>query len=488
MAQVNQIKWGSSTPGTSGGQVTWSFATSLNGQFYNFDAVLSDPTYQALVRAAFQAWEAVANIDFVEVADSAASDIRLGWDFIDGVAGTVGEAFSSYSDAPTGFDTFNAVEIRFDTSENWTTDPNYAGMSFTNFYTTAIHEIGHGLGLGHSADPNSIMYFSTNTTIALTPDDISGAQAIYGAASGGSLNGTAGNDTLSGTPGNDLITGLGGNDLLIGFGGNDSMFGGEGNDQLLAGSGDTGSDTLYGDAGNDTLGGGAGNDTLVGGTGSDVLFGGAGDDWLDVGVHDFFTADGASVTNTAWAGAGADIVDGDNTADLLGGGSGNDTVAGYGGNDTLFGGKDGAPDTSNRDSFYGGDGDDQIYGGSDNDQVRGEAGADLLFGGDGNDTLTGGSGGDALWGGAGNDSLTGGSESDLFGFVAGSGSDRISDFQVGLDLLDLRGTTTNFTSAASVSAAATNTASGLQIDLGGGAIVVLAGVVAADIPDIDFIF
>lgn len=488
MAVLNELKWGSATPGTSGGQVTWSFAT-LPGVIYSFDAAISSPAYQALIRAAFDAWEAVANIDFVEVADSAAVDIRLGWDAYDGAGGTVGEATYNYSPNGSGYGTLTYAEIVFDTAETWSTDRNFVGGTQMNFFTTAVHEIGHAIGLGHSADVNAIMYFATNSTINLTADDISGVRTIYGASvGGGGLTGTPGNDTLSGTPGNDVITGLAGNDLLIGFGGNDSMSGGDGDDQLLAGSGDTGNDLLYGDAGNDTLGGGAGQDTLVGGVGSDVLFGGAGNDWLDVGIHGMFTSDSAAVTNVAWAGAGADSVDGDNTSDTLGGGSGNDTIFGYGANDLLFGGKDGPGDSSNRDRFYGGDGDDRLYGGSDNDLLDGEAGADFLFGGDGQDTLAGGAGNDALWGGTGNDTLTGGTGTDTFGFIVGSGSDLVTDFEVGLDFLDLSGAATDFNNSASVSAAASNTGAGLQINLGGGAIVVLAGVTTADIVNMDFIF
>jgi len=489
MAELNGVKWGSPTPGTAGGQVTWSFATTV-GQIYDFDYIIDDPAYQSLIRAAFAAWEAVANIDFVEVGDSAGVDIRLAWDFIDGASGTVGEAGSQYFPNASGYGTFDIVEIRFDTAEDWTTNPNYAGFDFVNFFTTAVHEIGHALGLGHSLDPSAIMYFATNTTINLTPDDIAGAQAIYGAASGGGggLTGTAGNDTIVGTASNDVITGLGGNDFLVGAGGSDTVFGGDGNDQLLAGNGDTGNDALYGGNGNDTLGGGAGNDILVGGAGGDVLFGGAGNDWLDVGIHNTFTSDGPSIVNQAWAGTGADRVDGDNTTDILGGGSGNDTLVGYGANDILFGGQNSTADASNRDLLYGGDGNDRLYGSTDADLLDGGTGADVLFGGDSDDTLTGGDGDDDLWGGTGNDLLTGGAGSDLFGFVAGSGTDRITDFAVGLDVLQLSGTTTDFTSAASVAAAASDTSAGLQIALGGGAILVLANVTVADIANMDFVF
>ena len=61
-------KWGVGEKGHSGGTVTWSFATLNLGSAFARD--ISNPLYQALIRDAFQAWEDIANIDFVEIADS----------------------------------------------------------------------------------------------------------------------------------------------------------------------------------------------------------------------------------------------------------------------------------------------------------------------------------------------------------------------------------------------------------------------------------
>jgi hypothetical protein len=48
----------------------------------------------------------------------------------------------------------------------------------------AGHEIGHTLGLSHSADPQALMYFALGGQLGLNQDDIAGIQALYGLPSG----------------------------------------------------------------------------------------------------------------------------------------------------------------------------------------------------------------------------------------------------------------------------------------------------------------
>ena len=95
--ELEPFRWGG--PGTV---VTWSFATSnIAGQHFSFDGFLSGQ-FLAEIRLAFDRWEQVANIDFVEVADSSSSQLRLGFDFIDGVGNVAGEAWNSYRTTPRG--------------------------------------------------------------------------------------------------------------------------------------------------------------------------------------------------------------------------------------------------------------------------------------------------------------------------------------------------------------------------------------------------
>ncbi len=78
-----------------------------------------------------------------------------------------------------------------------------------------------------------------------------------------------------------------------------------------------------------------------------------------------------------------------------------------------------------------------IVGTSGDDSLTGSQGDDLLLAGDGNDTLNGGAGADILVDGAGNDTLIGGAGADIFTLSPDGQDDSISDFQRGVDALDL---------------------------------------------------
>lgn len=118
-------------------------------------------------------------------------------------------------------------------------------------------------------------------------------------------------------------------------------------------------------------------------------------------------------------GSGNDRMSGKSGDDVLNGGSGNDRLSGGSGDDVLNGG-------SGNDVLDGGSGDDVLNGGSGNDALEGSSGDDILDGGSGNDILSGG---------LGDDMLTGGSGDDIFVF---GGDDRITDFSIGEDKIDLR--------------------------------------------------
>lgn len=200
--------------------------------------------------------------------------------------------------------------------------------------------------------------------------------------------------------------------------------------------GSTGKDVFKSFDKNDTLDGGAGDDTLYGQGGNDTIKGGTGNDKLD-------------------------------------GGLGDDTLYGQDGNDTLSGG-------AGIDKLYGGNGNDKLLGGAGNDTLNGDAG---------NDTLNGGAGNDTLIGGIGNDTLIGGAGKDTFIFKAGSGVDKVLDFDAGAstagDILQLDKSVLSSFNA--VKAAAVDTVDGVLIKFGTGSIL-LEGVEKADLHANDFFF
>jgi Ca2+-binding RTX toxin-like protein len=72
--------------------------------------------------------------------------------------------------------------------------------------------------------------------------------------------------------------------------------------------------------------------------------------------------------------------------------------------------------------------DDALTGTARDDHIEGGRGDDRLTGGAGNDRLVDGPGADSMWGGAG---------ADVFVFVKDGATDRIYDFQIGIDRIDL---------------------------------------------------
>jgi Ca2+-binding RTX toxin-like protein len=256
---------------------------------------------------------------------------------------------------------------------------------------------------------------TSTATVNVTVAGIAGGKAITGTASADVLVGTAGEDTMSGVGANDTMYGNDGADRMGGGLGNDKMFGGASIDRL---SGDAGNDKLDGGAGDDTLTGGTGNDTAVGGTGNDTINGNDGLDQLSGGNGNDALV-GGNHNDRLSGDAGNDKLTGDAGNDVLNGGTGNDTASGGVGNDTI----------------NGGDGGDQLSGGGGHDSMIGGAGADQLSGDAGNDKLNGGADNDVLEGGTGNDSMVGGGGNDSFVFGLSSGTDSISDFIVGADVL-----------------------------------------------------
>ncbi len=228
-------KW--SQPGGKGNPVyiTYSLGDILDGGLNGISA----EQVEAAIEEAFGVWSEVAPLNFTEVEDSSNSQIRIGYEYIDGQNGTL-----AYAYFPTNGD------ITFDSGENWNT---------SLFLETAVHEIGHSLGLDHENGTDAIMNPSIQNrynglgSAFLLQDDINGIRSIYGNASGSvnPLDGTPTNPDptpeptptpsgpieINGTSGNDILMGNDSNNRIKGFAGDDYLEGGKGNDDIKGGSG-----------------------------------------------------------------------------------------------------------------------------------------------------------------------------------------------------------------------------------------------------------
>ncbi|MEL7165879.1 MAG: hypothetical protein AAGL96_10455 [Pseudomonadota bacterium] len=261
------------------------------------------------------------------------------------------------------------------------------------------------------------------------------SDVVFGGKGADTLMGDASHDALVGEDGNDMIYGGAGADTLDGGQGSDTLFGDSSVDSL---SGGDGADSLTGGTGADTIWGGNGNDTIFSNTGEDIMYGEAGHDYISAGngvdIADGGAGDDTIIGRSGWdtlhGGADDDHLYGSEGSDELTGGTGDDYVSGGTGFDVLYG-------NSGNDSLYGNQGNDFLSGGSGDDALYGATGNDILYGRSGNDDLFGNQGNDTLDGGSGSDVLQGGSLADTFVFEVDHGRDKITDFEVGVDILQL---------------------------------------------------
>jgi Ca2+-binding RTX toxin-like protein len=111
------------------------------------------------------------------------------------------------------------------------------------------------------------------------------------------------------------------------------------------------------------------------------------------------------------------------------------------------------------------------------DDLRGREGNDTLEGNAGNDNLRGDEGNDRLDGGVGNDILTGGTGDDIFVFnVTMDQQDRVEDFEIGSDQIELESAGTNYDSFSEIIAVATQVGANTVLDFGSSHILTLLNV------------
>lgn len=289
-------------------------------------------------------------------------------------------------------------------------------------------------------------------------------QLIAGGRGADTINaGGAAQVTIAGGGGNDIIqlnsTGQAGGDAFISlssgndtvrmWGGNATVTGSRVGDEIELNGGTNsvvveksanfdingGDNTIVTGGGKFTVTGSGHDDITV--TGRSVEIDKAGPGTLDLTLNSTvggsYDLKGNMTIHQTGAGRHSLELDGNDTVYL---GAGDANITNLRGT-TVFGG-------SGRLTFEGnGSGNDSVMAGSGSSTILGGGGFDTIIGGSGAMKADGGSGQDLLIGGSFKDTLTGGSGGDTFRFVNGGGASTashvITDFQHGLDKIDLSG-------------------------------------------------
>ncbi|HTS48639.1 MAG TPA: matrixin family metalloprotease [Bryobacteraceae bacterium] len=154
-------------------------SADLNYSFVNVTQKLPADAVESEITRALQEWAQYVNVNFTQSSD-ATGDRTIAIEFVTGAHGD-GYPFTSASvlahtfyPVPTDPEPI-AGDIHFNDVENWNIGAN------VDVFSLALHEAGHALGLGHSDNPDAVMYPYYHMHTALSSDDIAAIQQLYAA-------------------------------------------------------------------------------------------------------------------------------------------------------------------------------------------------------------------------------------------------------------------------------------------------------------------
>jgi hypothetical protein len=108
---------------------------------FSEQATIGEEIAGPAIRAAFDEWQKLISLDFVEVSTAGGPELTIGWDPIDIPGNVIADAFPP---PPCGDPT--AGQCSFDEEDKWDVEIH---DNFFALKPVAVHEIGHLLGLAH---------------------------------------------------------------------------------------------------------------------------------------------------------------------------------------------------------------------------------------------------------------------------------------------------------------------------------------------------
>jgi len=151
----------------------WPSADGITWRAEGRGAPIAVDAFDDAVARACAAWNATGIVRFVRAEQGARADVTLGWRRgHHGACEPFGVAKTVAHSGPVAPGTF----VHFDAERTW----DLAAEGGYSVYGAALHELGHVLGLGHSAAADSVMQTGAVQELPISTSDRYGLQSLYG--------------------------------------------------------------------------------------------------------------------------------------------------------------------------------------------------------------------------------------------------------------------------------------------------------------------